>query len=1026
MRGRERGCARRTNDAGREDSVVMKSSARETTSLLDGDMRGAGGDEDETAWTRVMRRFWCGGRDDARALRSQEVPRYRVYDAANDVAVEKGVEGCATQRRRVVTCRAAAALSVILVACAVVLARTRRGNDVDDFVSVYTLGKAHARARLAVESGTTRSALGGCGPIDVNCWTKVLDGPRKEYNNAVNAIEGVAGQVNDMTAASSKTQEIVEALKRIPAEIDDMTSEMQDTFNDVIEKVKGFVDDVTNSLLPSDPNALVKSVSESIVSGQSSHLGKSRVGRRTGLTDSLDHDTLRAQLHGIFFPTDSPLDDAKLGLDVPKVDKSQLTELLNSAKACVSELATELMNNVPKLNVTATLPQIYLPQFDISLPDWGSKVPQAPWNGPNLDWNLPEWNVPSFNVNISSPSSCGDDCGKGWNWPGLPNYDPSFDIGMNIPGVAGYDPKFPTFLNTSSVGFGWNFDLPSLPKLPSMPSMWDIPSMSSDEQIELAIEKCGSKENRPCILLQLSGKARLDYLMDKLPKGTLFCYNVPIDEVFTPDVINVEYKMPWPTKMGDSPWAPASLKAGFPVARWEACAGLLVFDIPKQLATDVLNVLHAFFMTLFDEIKQDTLDAVNDVKSEIMVPMNEAANLAGSAKDVATKVKGEIDDLISSVKSISGKRRRLLSHDKVTIDEHALHEATATLLESHRRSIASVLSHASEIYDTRMRKLENNVMLSLETTRVALIEDPLLLKASTRSELERTTAALGGNPLLDASKKASDALNTAMQSIKDSHVKVGVQAGMKLQFRLDAKANAFKSGDLLELVDGKFPNPYQTRHLVMLGFGFYLDVLISAKLSLPYFARLDAQAVLEWTLEMGELEYAIELVDGKVNIITEEPRMNLERYGAASIAVDMQVGLVLEIAHVDVKLCFAGVACSGPESAMTQGVYAGLDMFAAVVVGNPVDFEGTTSLSAYFSNYEYKKECAIGDKETFAAGIGAYYEVPKTEAKLDIVTSVLSDDLQLKAVNTLNLIDTTGNDDYFAQGEIFPMQCFVK
>ena len=84
--------------------------------------------------------------------------------------------------------------------------------------------------------------------------------------------------------------------------------------------------------------------------------------------------------------------------------------------------------------------------------------------------------------------------------------------------------------------------------------------------------------------------------------------------------------------------------------------------------------------------------------------------------------------------------------------------------------------------------------------------------------------------------------------------------------------------------------------------------------------------------------------------------MNLERYGAASIAVDMQVGLVLEIAHVDVKLCFAGVACSGPESAMTQGVYAGLDMFARSSSVTLLDFEGTTSLSAYFSNYEYKKE----------------------------------------------------------------------
>lgn len=1006
----------------------MTSSARETTSLLYGGARGAGGGGDETTWTGVLRRFWRGGSEETRALRSRGKSRYQAYDAASDA--EEGA-GRATRRRRDAPRRAAAALSVILVACVVVVARTRRGNDVDDVVSVTALGKGHARARVALETDSATSALGGCGVTDVNCWKKALDGPRKEYNSAVSKIKSIAGQVTDMTTSSRKAQDIVNALKRIPGEINDMTNEVTNTFNEVIKKIEGFVDDVTDSLLPSDADALVKSVSGSIISGESADLGKSRVGRRAGLTDSLDHDNLRARLHGILFPADSPLDDAKLGLDIPKVDQSQLKQLLNSAKACVSELATELMNNVPKLNVTATLPQIYLPQFDISLPDWGSKVPQAPWKGPNLDWNLPEWNVPSFNVNVSSPSwgssaKCGDECGKGWNWPGLPNYDPSFDIGMNIPGVAGYDPKFPTFLNTSSVGFGWNFDLPSFPKLPSMPSMWDIPSMSSDEQMDLAIEKCGSKENRPCILLQLSGKARLDYLMDKLPKGTLFCYNVPLDEVFKPELINVEYKMPWPSKMGDSPWAPATLKAGFPVARWEACAGLLVFDIPKELATDLLDVLQTFFATVFDEIKQDALDAVDDIKAQIMVPVNEAANLAGSAKAVATKVKGEVDDLINSVKSITGKRRRLLSHKEVTIDEDALHEATTTLLESHRRSIASVMSHASEIYDTRMRELENNVMLSLETTRVALIEDPLLLKASTRSELERTTAALGGNPLMDASKKASDALNTAMQAIKDSHVKVGVQAGMKLQFRLDAKANAFKSGDLLELVDGKFPNPYQTRQLVMLGFGFYLDVLVSAKLSLPYFARLDAQAVLEWTLEVGELEYAIELVDGKVNIITEEPRMKLERYGAASIAVDMQVGLILEIAHVDVKLCFAGVACSGPESAMTQGVYAGLDMFAAVVVGNPVDFEGTTSLSAYFSNYQYKKECAIGNKDTFAAGIGAYYEVPKTEAKLDIVTSVLSDDLQLKPVNTLKLIDTMGNDDYFAQGEIFPMQCFVK
>ncbi|CEF99056.1 unnamed product [Ostreococcus tauri] len=993
----------------------MASSSSETKALLDG---GGGGGGDATRMS---------GRGATSRGTAEERGRRETYGAAGDGVVRETSTRRTRRRWRDAT-RWMAAVSATL-ACVSLASRTRRGRGVDDVARVDVLGAGRARMRVAVETESTTSAL-GCGVTDVSCWTRALKEPRKQYKSAVGKITGVKRQINDMTAAASKTQEIVNALQRIPKEIDEMTTEVETTFNGVVDKVRGFVDDVTNGLLPSDADALVKSVSGSIVSGQSANLGDSRLGRRAGLTDSLDYDVLRAQLHGIFFPTKSPLDDANLGLGVPTIDKSQLTQLLNSAKACVSELATEIMNNVPKLNVTATLPQVYLPQFDISFPDWGSKVPQMPWNGPDPAWQLPEWQFkgPSFNISLpnewgSSPK-CGDKCGKGWNWPGLPNYDPSFDIGMNIPGVAGYDPKFPTFLNTSSVGFGWNFDLPSLPTLRSTPSMWDIPNMSLSQQMDLAINKCGSKENRPCILLHLSGKARLDYLTDELPKGTLFCYNIPIDEVFKPDLLNVEYKMPWPSKMGDSPWAPATLKAGFPVARWEACAGLLVFDIPKALATDLLNVLRSFFKTVFDEIKQDALGAVNDIKAEIMVPVNEAANLAASAKVVATKVKGEVDDLINSVKSISGKRRRLLSKSDVTIHEDALHEATSTLLDSHYRSITTVLSHASEIYDTRMRELEKKVMRSLESTRVALIEDPLLLKASTRSELERSAAALGGNPLLDASKKASAALDTAMQAIKDSHVKVGVQAGMKLQFRLDAKANAFKSGDLLDLVDGKFPNPYQTRHNVMLGFGFYLDVLVSAKLSLPYFARLDAQAVLEWTLKVDELEYAIELVDGKVNIITKEPRLKLERYGAASIAVDMQVGLILEIAHVDVKLCFAGVACSGPESAMTQGVYAGLDMFAAVAVGNPVDFEGTTSLSAYFSDFEYSKECTLGEKSTFATGIGAYFEVPKTEAKVDIVTSVLSDDLQLEPVHTLKLIDTTGG--VFARGEIFPMQCFVK
>ena len=128
----------------------------------------------------------------------------------------EGVEGCATQRAsRDVPGGGGAERDSRGVR--VVLARTRRGNDVDDFVSVYTLGKAHARARLAVESGTTRSALGGCATLrrriaGQRCWMG-----REKLYNAVNAIEGVAGQVNDMTAASSKTrEEIVEALSAYP------------------------------------------------------------------------------------------------------------------------------------------------------------------------------------------------------------------------------------------------------------------------------------------------------------------------------------------------------------------------------------------------------------------------------------------------------------------------------------------------------------------------------------------------------------------------------------------------------------------------------------------------------------------------------------------------------------------------------------------------------------------------------------------------------------------------------------------
>merc|ERR1712159_23507 len=464
------------------------------------------------------------------------------------------------------------------------------------------------------------------------------------------------------------------------------------------------------------------------------------------------------------------------------------------------------------------------------------------------------------------------------------------------------------------------------------------------------------------------------------------CYDAPMRDIFPESAFSHEYEMPWPKKLGDSPFSPAQIDVGFPSASWETCAGINKFNIPPKVATDLIEAFRLFFGALFDGVTESAAEAATEAKNAIMVPIN-------SIDGQITIIKNHVSTAQKHMASISKAfgRRRLLSEEEVAEHHHKLRQ--------HAEALAASIAHADFAYKSHMQRIEDRVLLGLENIRELLILDPLL------RDPKRMTAFPDYDALLEKRAK-----------------KMGVKHDSA------ARGDAFVQGDFFKAIMAKtkkpIDNPFMIRKTVMVAYGFYLNLAFGVGFKLPYFAKAQAQTKLEYGLSIPDMKIGIKSESGKFSVYFDPPKPVLKQDGlAASVSAHLQVGAELEIPVVQLELCWAGAICSGPHVYFSQGAQIGMDMFAAAMDNPPQCFDGETTLQSYFTDFDYPNKpaaCSLTGSGV-ASGIGAYYQVPKPDALVKLVTT-LSAPCEAD-IPDLVLYESSKEDGFSAQGQIFSPQC---
>ena len=507
------------------------------------------------------------------------------------------------------------------------------------------------------------------------------------------------------------------------------------------------------------------------------------------------------------------------------------------------------------------------------------------------------------------------------------------------------------------------------------------------------------------------------------------CYDAPMRDIFPESAFSQEYEMPWPKKLGDSPFAPAQIDVGFPSASWETCAGINKFNIPPKVATDLIEAFRLFFGALFDGITESAAEAATEAKNAIMVPIN-------SIDGQITIIKNHVNTAQRHMDSISKAfgRRRLLSEEEVAEHHHKLRQ--------HAEALAASIAHADFVYKSHMQRIEDRVLLGLENIRELLILDPLLRdpkrmtafpdydalleKRAKKMGVKHDSAALGD--AVDKLRSAREALTNAMAELKNTELDIGITSDLELTLEAALSGDAFVQGDFFKAIMAKtkkpIDNPFMIRKTVMVAYGFYLNLAFGVGFKLPYFAKAQAQTKLEYGLSIPDMKIGIKSESGKFSVYFDPPKPALKQDGlAASVSAHLQVGAELEIPVVQLELCWAGAICSGPQVYFSQGAQIGMDMFAAAMDNPPQCFDGETTLQSYFTDFDYPNKpaaCSLTGSGV-ASGIGAYYQVPKPDALVKLVTT-LSAPCEAD-IPDLVLYESSKEDGFSAQGQIFSPQC---
>jgi flagellar biosynthesis/type III secretory pathway protein FliH len=455
--------------------------------------------------------------------------------------------------------------------------------------------------------------------------------------------------------------------------------------------------------------------------------------------------------------------------------------------------------------------------------------------------------------------------------------------------------------------------------------------------------------------------------------------SLPLENYLKEDAIDLSYDMPWPNKLGASPFAPATLKAGFPDPSWSIGFEVRDFGFPKQVATDILSAFRAFFEPLFNSIKDGVADLTNDAQKQILTPAQSLTSAVNTAKDTAVGVKNALNSVKNALNG-----RKLLSDDDAL--EHAEH------LQRLHTSVSAQMDLVQLQHESFLNDVEDHVVLYVAKIRTALAEDPWLERPDTMAQFPHLHASLGG-PLQDGADSAKTKLIRAMAGLQDFTMTSVLYMRMHLEFKVEAEAEAFKAGDVLDLATGvpksaefeaEFPIPYTP---------FTMKSKFAATISMPYFLQAKASGTFGYSADLEGMEIGFTVSNGQINAVLPEPVISLTPELNANLEAHAQVGLVTEVTEMTTLLCLSGMVCSGPTTTAEQRLYIGADMAAQAVVGSAA---GCGSLNAEFNdNFQYtvdyiesKCRTASFGGVNFAIGYGAYVQIPKTELSVVLKTEV--------------------------------------
>jgi hypothetical protein len=229
----------------------------------------------------------------------------------------------------------------------------------------------------------------------------------------------------------------------------------------------------------------------------------------------------------------------------------------------------------------------------------------------------------------------------------------------------------------------------------------------------------------------------------------------------------------------------------------------------------------------------------------------------------------------------------------------------------------------------------------------------------------------------------TDAFKAGMKAISFN---LRFKVDMDADLTIDATAELFRTGDFTQ---GKVvKNFYKFK---MLKFGFYIVVEGALKLTLPYYFLANGQGRFQYKLSSDGLYVDLGLDDGEPKLVLPtNPKVYLEHQASATVSASVKMGIMAELEDFGIKLCWAGLVCTGPMIKAGQPVYVGADAIAAAHSGTNACFNGASKLQAVFADrfagYGDDPKCQLRTDGALA-GAGWYSEFPGIQFDLDLITT---------------------------------------